>query len=64
MLIVVYLVRKFWLLFVILFVVFVFILSVVCYVFLYVEYKKYLIEDYINECYGVSFSIGSVYVVW
>ena len=59
-----YLVRKLWLLLAILLVVFALILSAARYALPHVEHKKHLIEDYINERYGVSLSIGSVHAVW
>jgi uncharacterized protein YhdP len=59
-----YLLKKFWLLLAVLLVVFALVLSAARYALPHIEHNKHLLENYINEQYGVNFIIDSVYVVW
>lgn len=59
-----YLVKKIWLLLAILLVLFALTLSAARYALPHIEDNKHLIENYINERYGVNLSIGSVHAVW
>ena len=59
-----YLLKKFWLLLAVLLVLFALILSAARYALPHIEHNKHLLENYINEQYGVSLSIESVHAVW
>ncbi|MEC8419400.1 MAG: YhdP family protein [Pseudomonadota bacterium] len=59
-----YLLKKFWLLLAVLLVLFALILSAARYALPHIENNKHLLENYINEQYGVNLSIDSVYAVW
>ncbi|RDV25560.1 TIGR02099 family protein [Alteromonas aestuariivivens] len=59
-----YLVKKLWLLFAILLVLFAVMLSVMRYALPHLDQKKYLLEDYVNQRYGVHLGIGSVRADW
>ncbi|NDW21995.1 YhdP family protein [Alteromonas hispanica] len=59
-----YLLKKFWLLLAVLLVLFALILSAARYALPHIEHNKYLLEDYINQQYGVNLSIDSVHAVW
>ena len=59
-----YLVRKLWLLLAILLVVFALVLSAARYALPQIEHNKHLLEDYINQQYGVNLTIDSVHAVW
>ena len=59
-----YLVRKLWLLLAILLVVFALLLSAARYALPQIEHNKHLLENYINQHYGVNLSIDSVQAVW
>ncbi|MFZ8201262.1 YhdP family protein [Alteromonas portus] len=59
-----YLLKKFWLLLAVLLVLFALILSAARYALPHIEHNKHLLENYINEQYGVNLSIKSVHAVW
>ncbi|NKX20768.1 TIGR02099 family protein [Alteromonadaceae bacterium A_SAG2] len=59
-----YLLKKFWLLLAVLLVLFALVLSAARYALPHIEHNKYLLENYINEQYGVNLSIQSVHAVW
>ena len=59
-----YLLKKFWLLLAVLLVLFALVLSAARYALPHIEHNKHLLEDYINEQYGVNLSIKSVHAVW
>lgn len=59
-----YLVKKVWLLLAVLLVLFAVLLSVMRYALPHIEHKKHLLEDYVNQQYGVNLSIESVHAVW
>lgn len=59
-----YLLKKFWLLLAVLLVLFALILSAARYALPHIEHNKHLLENYINEQYGVNLSIQSVHAVW
>ncbi|MEW9797904.1 YhdP family protein [Alteromonas sp. CYL-A6] len=59
-----YLVKKLWLTMAVLLVLFAVLLSVLRYALPHLEDKKYLLEDYVNQQYGVNLSIGSVHAQW
>ncbi|WP_334030577.1 YhdP family protein [Alteromonas sp. P256] len=59
-----YLLKKFWLLLAVLLVLFALLLSAARYALPHIEHNKYLLEDYINEQYGVNLSIDTVHAVW
>lgn len=59
-----YLLKKFWLLLAVLLVLFALVLSAARYALPHIENNKHLLENYINEQYGVNLSIDSVYAVW
>lgn len=62
--VVAYLVKKTWLLLAILLVVFALVLSAARYALPHIEHNKHLLEDYINQRYGVNLTIESVHAVW
>ena len=59
-----YLLKKFWLLLAVLLVLFALVLSAARYALPHIEHNKHLLENYINEQYGVNLSIQSVHAVW
>lgn len=59
-----YLLKKFWLLLAVLLVLFALVLSAARYALPHIEHNKHLLENYINEQYGVNLSIDSVHAVW
>ncbi|WP_394223385.1 YhdP family protein [Alteromonas gracilis] len=59
-----YLLKKFWLLLAVLLVLFALVLSAARYALPHIEHNKHLLENYINEQYGVNLSINSVHAVW
>lgn len=59
-----YLVKKMWLFLAVSLVLFAVLLSVMRYALPHIEHKKHLLEDYVNQQYGVDLSIGSVHAVW
>jgi len=59
-----YLVKKLWLLLAILLVVFALLLSAARYALPQIEHNKHLLENYINQRYGVNLTIDSVHAVW
>lgn len=59
-----YLLKKFWLLLAVLLVVFALVLSAARYALPHIEHNKHLLENYINEQYGVNLTIDSVHAVW
>ncbi|GFD93746.1 DUF3971 domain-containing protein [Alteromonas sp. KUL156] len=59
-----YLLKKFWLLLAVLLVLFALLLSAARYALPHIEHNKHLLENYINEQYGVNLSIKSVHAVW
>ncbi|GGW84020.1 YhdP family protein [Alteromonas halophila] len=59
-----YLVKKVWLLLAVVLVLFAVLLSVMRYALPHIEHKKHLLEDYVNQQYGVNLSIDSVHAVW
>ncbi|MBT3135435.1 TIGR02099 family protein [Alteromonas sp. ALT199] len=59
-----YLLKKFWLLLAVLLVLFALVLSAARYALPHIEHNKHLLENYINEQYGVNLSIKSVHAVW
>lgn len=59
-----YLVKKVWLLLALLLVLFAVLLSALRYALPHLDHKKHLLEDYVNEQYGVNLTIGSVHAVW
>ena len=59
-----YTVKKLWLFLAILLVLFALALSAMRYALPHLEHKKHLIEDLVNEQYGVNLSIESVHAVW
>jgi uncharacterized protein YhdP len=59
-----YLLKKFWLLLAVLLVLFALLLSAARYALPHIEHNKYLLEDYINEQYGVNLSIDTIHAVW
>ncbi|MCU7554680.1 YhdP family protein [Alteromonas sp. ASW11-19] len=59
-----WLVKKLWLTLAALLVLFAVLLSVMRYALPHIEHKKYLLEDYVNQRYGVDLSINSVHAVW
>ena len=59
-----YLLKKFWLLLAVLLVLFALVLSAARYALPHIEHNKHLLENYINERYGVNLSIQSVHAVW
>ena len=59
-----YLLKKFWLLIAVLLVLFALVLSAARYALPHIEHNKHLLENYINEQYGVNLSIKSVHAVW
>ncbi|WP_334021010.1 YhdP family protein [Alteromonas sp. S015] len=59
-----YLLKKFWLLLAVLLVIFALFLSAARYALPHIEHNKHLLENYINEQYGVNLSIQSVHAVW
>lgn len=59
-----YVVKKVWLLLAILLVLFALTLSAARYALPHIDDNKHLIENYINDRYGVNLNIGSVHAVW
>ncbi|WP_420934685.1 YhdP family protein [Alteromonas sp. A081] len=59
-----YLLKKFWLLLAVLLVLFALVLSAARYALPHIEHNKHLLEDYINEQYGVNLSIDTIHAVW
>lgn len=59
-----YLLKKFWLLLAVLLVLFALVLSAARYALPHIEHNKHLLENYINEQYGVNLSIQSVHATW
>ena len=59
-----FLVKKVWLLLAILLVLFALLLSAARYALPHIEHNEHLLENYINERYGVSLEIDSVHAVW
>ncbi|MDO6566705.1 YhdP family protein [Alteromonas sp. 1_MG-2023] len=59
-----YLVKKIWLLLAILLVLFALLISAARYALPHIEHNKHLLEDYINQRYGVNLTIKSVHAVW
>ena len=59
-----YLLKKFWLLLAVLLVLFALVLSAARYALPHIEHNKHLLENYINEQYGVNLTIDSVHAVW
>ncbi|MCW8109828.1 YhdP family protein [Alteromonas ponticola] len=56
--------RKLWVTLAILLVVFAVFLSVLRYALPHIEHKKYMLEDYARNIYGVELSIDEVHAVW
>ena len=59
-----WLVKKLWMLLAIFLVLFAVMLSVMRYALPHIDHKKYLLEDYVSEKYGVELKIGSVQADW
>ncbi|WP_218309321.1 YhdP family protein [Alteromonas antoniana] len=59
-----FIVKKLWLTLAILLVLFAVLLSVLRYALPHIEHKKHLLEDYVNQQYGVNLTIESVHAVW
>lgn len=59
-----FVVKKLWLTLAILLVLFAVLLSVLRYALPHIEHKKHLLEDYVNQQYGVNLTIESVHAVW
>ncbi len=57
-------VKKLWLLLAVLLVLFAVVLSVMRYALPHIDHKKYILEDFVNEKYGVELKIGSVKADW
>ena len=59
-----WLVKKLWMLLAVFLVLFAVMLSVMRYALPHIDHKKYLLEDYVSEKYGVELKIGSVQADW
>jgi len=57
-------IKKLWLLLAVLLVLFAVVLSVMRYALPHIDHKKYILEDFVNEKYGVELKIGSVKADW
>lgn len=59
-----YFIKKVWLLLAVVLVLFAVMLSVLRYALPHLDHKKHLLEEYVNEKYGVELHIGSVQADW